>query len=218
MCVVLSARPRSLQGCRFVRCSIVDVNSVWGLDLRQTGRQSLSSQQPTSLSATLAATKSIMFGLLCHFQHRGEEEGGGGVPSIFYSFRLSWMVRLQSGQHAKQKREGLPIWKPWVNPVAFWARGDWGWGRRGGRRRWETVVAMPLPASARRQSIPQCCWHPWPSCYGCSWHIPRDSSHSLLFGVVSCEWTFSQSEDKWLDSTDVTFSRGPCHQTDFLDC
>lgn len=128
VCVVLSARPRRLQGCRFVRCSIVDVNSVWGLDLRQTGRQSLSSQQPTSLSATLAATKSIMFGLLCHFHHRGEGEGRGGLPSIFYSFRLSWMVHLQSGQHAKQKREGLPIWKPWVNPVAFWARGDWGGG------------------------------------------------------------------------------------------
>lgn len=28
VCVVLSARPRRLQGCRFVRCSIVDVNSV----------------------------------------------------------------------------------------------------------------------------------------------------------------------------------------------
>lgn len=71
VCVVLSARPRRLQGCRFVRCSIVDVNSVWGLNLWQTGRHSLSSQQPTSLSATRAATKSIMFGLLCHFRHRG---------------------------------------------------------------------------------------------------------------------------------------------------
>lgn len=63
--------PVGLQGCCIVCCSIADVNSVWGLDLRQTGRQSLSSQQPTSLSATLAVTKSIMFSLLCHFQHHG---------------------------------------------------------------------------------------------------------------------------------------------------
>lgn len=64
--------PMGLQGCCIVCCSVADVNSVWGLDLRQTGRQSLSSQQPTSLSATLAVTKSIMFntmgvyGLLLH--------------------------------------------------------------------------------------------------------------------------------------------------------
>lgn len=60
--------PMGLQGCCIVCCSFDDVNSVWGLDLRQTGRQSLSSQQPTSLSATLAVTNSIMFSLLCHFQ------------------------------------------------------------------------------------------------------------------------------------------------------
>lgn len=69
---------------------------VWGLDLRQTGRQSLSSQQPTSLSGTLAAPKSIMLSLLCHFQHHG------GFPSLFYSF--SWAEWcLQSGQHAKRR-------------------------------------------------------------------------------------------------------------------
>ena len=68
---VLSCRPWDCRGCCIVCCSIADVNSVWGLDLRQTGRQSLSSQQPTSLSATLAVTKSIMFSLLCHFQHHG---------------------------------------------------------------------------------------------------------------------------------------------------
>lgn len=50
-----------------------------GLDLRQTGSQSLSSQQPTSLSATLAATKSKMFGPLCHFpRHKGEDGWGRG--------------------------------------------------------------------------------------------------------------------------------------------
>lgn len=47
-----------------------------GLDLRQTGSQSLSSQQPTSLSATLAATKSIMFDPLCHFPHHGVRRVG----------------------------------------------------------------------------------------------------------------------------------------------
>lgn len=79
---------------------------VWGLDLQQTGSQSLSSQQPTSLSATLAVTKSIMFSLLCHLQHGGVVVvgvGGGGwrCLSIFYSF--SWAEWcLQSGQHAKQ--------------------------------------------------------------------------------------------------------------------
>lgn len=34
-----------------------------GLDLQQTGRRSLSSQRPTSLSATLAVTEDTMFSL-----------------------------------------------------------------------------------------------------------------------------------------------------------
>lgn len=60
---VLSGCLRDCGGLR--RCSTADVNSAWSLDLLQTGRQSLSSLQPTSLSATLAFTKSIMFSLLC---------------------------------------------------------------------------------------------------------------------------------------------------------
>lgn len=54
--------------------------------------------QPTSLSATLAVTKSIMFSLLCHVWHHG------AFPSIFFSF--SWAEWcLQSGQHAKQREK-----------------------------------------------------------------------------------------------------------------
>lgn len=106
-------------------CSVADVNSVWGLDLRETGRQSLSSQQPTSPSATLAVTKSIMFGLLCHVQHHRGLWIFCSVlsalifffsPSIFSS--LSWAEWcLQSGQHAKQKRKGLCIWLPLVKTL-----------------------------------------------------------------------------------------------------
>lgn len=100
MCVVLSACPQRLQGCRFVRCSIIDVNSVWGLDLRQTGRQSLSSQQPTSLSATLAATKSIMFSLLCHFQHCG----GGSFHLLQLSPELDGASSVRATCQAKERR------------------------------------------------------------------------------------------------------------------
>lgn len=195
--------PTGLQGCCIVRCSIVDVNSVWGLDLRQTGRQSLSSQQPTSLSATLAVTKSIMFSLLCHYQHH--ERGGGGVSFHLLQLLLSWMVSSVWAT-CQAKRDGLPIWKPWVNPVPFWVRRDSCTWR--GEKRWETVIVMPRPASTRRQSIPQCCSYPWPSCYGCSWRIPHDLSRSLLFVVVSCEWTFSYSEDKLLNRKDVTLGTG----------
>lgn len=176
------------QGCCIVCCSIADVNSVWGLDLRQTGRQSLSSQQPTSLSATLAATKSIMFSLLCHFQHHGGLwTFTPSFQSWFFFFHLlqlflSWM--LSSVQATCQaKREALPIRKPWVKPSCIL-------GEMGllclvvGKVRDSYVMSL---ASTRRQSIPQCCSYSWPSCYGCSWHIPHDLSHSLLFVVVSWE-------------------------------
>lgn len=110
--------PVGLRGCCIVCCSIADVNSVWGLDLRQTGRQSLSSQQPTSLSATLAVTKSIMFSLLCHFQHhRGFVDFSllSFLPWFFFSFHLlqllvSWMVSSVRAT-CQAKREGLPIRK-----------------------------------------------------------------------------------------------------------
>lgn len=82
-------------GCCIVYCSIADVNSVWGLDLRQTGRQSLSSPQPTSLSATLAVTKSIMFSLLCHFPHHGPLEIFLSIH--FFSCRLSQLFLKLNG-------------------------------------------------------------------------------------------------------------------------
>ena len=104
--------PVGLQGCCIVCCSIADVNSVWGLDLQQTGRQSLSSQQPTSLSATLAVTKSIMFSLLCHFQHHRGFVGFSllsflpwfffpPLPSFTAPREAEWC--LLSEQHAKQR-------------------------------------------------------------------------------------------------------------------
>ena len=188
--------PVGLQGCCIVCCSIADVNSVWGLDLQQTGRQSLSSQQPTSLSATLAVTKSIMFSLLCHFQHhRGFVDFSllsflpwfFFPPSIFYSSPWSWMVSSVRAT-CQAKREGLPIRKPRVRPSSV--LGEKGIVVLRGGERWETVIAMSLPVSTRRQSIPQCCSCPWPSCYGCSWHTPRDSSRSPPSVVVSCEQTF----------------------------
>lgn len=182
--------PMGLRGCCIVCCSIADVNSVWGLDLRQTGRQSLSSQQPTSLSVTLAVTKSIMFSLLCHFQHHGGLWIFLSVLSaliFFFSFHLLQLPlsRMVSSVRAtcQAKREGLPIRKPRVKPCCI--LGEKGSSYSGVR--WETVMVMSLPAPTRTQSIPQCCSYPWPSCYGCSWHIPRDSSRSLPFGVVSCE-------------------------------
>lgn len=117
--------PVGLQGCCIVCCSIADVNSVWGLDLRQTGRQSLSSQQPTSLSATLAVTKSIMFSLLCHSRHHGGLWIFLSILSdLFFSlpsfFQLS-LSRMVSSVRAtcQAKREGLPIWKPRVEPCCI---------------------------------------------------------------------------------------------------
>lgn len=181
--------PVGLQGCCIVCCSIADVNSVWGLDLRQTGRQSLSSQQPTSLSATLAVTKSIMFSLLCHFQHHGGLWIFLSVLSaLIFFFLPSFTAPLEpngvfspgnmpskEGRFTYSKTSGKTLLHSgWEGVVVFGVR-------------WETVMVMSLPASTRRQSIPQCCSYPWPSCYGCSWHIPRDSSRSLLFVVVSCE-------------------------------
>lgn len=175
--------------CRCQQC-------VWGLDLRQTGRQSLSSQQPTSLSATLAVTKSIMFSLLCHFQHHG----GLWIflsssflpwfffPSIFFlQPLLSWMVSSVRAT-CQAKRKGLPIWKPRVKSCCI--LGEKGLLYLG--LRWETIMVMSLPASTRRQSIPQCCWYPWLSCYGYSWRIPRDLSRSLLSVVVSSWWPCSR--------------------------
>lgn len=189
--VVLSSRPMGLRDCCIVCCSIADVNSVWGLDLRQTGRQSLSSQQPTSLSATLAVTKSIMFSLLCHFQHHG----GLWIflsfpfcldiyffPFIFFTALLELNGVFSPGNMPSKERKGLPIRKPrvkillhsgWEMIVVFGIR-------------WEMIMVMSLPASTRRQSIPQCCWYPWPSCYGYSLRIPHDLSRSLLSVVVSC--------------------------------
>ncbi len=112
---VLSGRRWDCRAAVLSCCSIADVNSVWGLDLRQTGRQFLSSQQPTSLSATLAVTKSIMFSLLCHFRHHGGLWIFLSVHSalIFFSFHLlqlllSWMVSSVRAT-CQAKREGLPI-------------------------------------------------------------------------------------------------------------
>ena len=182
-------RPVGLQGCCIVCCSVADVNSVWGLDLRQTGRQSLSSQQPTSLSATLAVTKSIMFSLLCHFRHHGGLWISLSVlsglifffPSIFCSFSFKLNGVFSPG-NMPSKEGRFTYWKT-LGCCILGEKGSlYSWGLR-----WATVMVMSLPASPRRQSIPQCCSYPWPSCYGCSWHIPRDSSRSPLFGVVSCE-------------------------------
>lgn len=175
--------------CSIVCCSIADVNSVWGLDLRQTGRRSLSSQQPTSLSATLAVTKSIMFSLLCHFQHYGGLWISLSVLSGFLFFYLpSFAASLElngvfspgnmpskKGRFTYSKTlDKTLLHSGWEGIVVF------GVTVRDG-------MMMSLPASTRRQSIPQCCSYPWPSCYGCSWHIPHDLSRSLLFVVVSCK-------------------------------
>lgn len=100
--VLWDCRAAVLFRCRCQQC-------VWGLDLRQTGRQSLSSQQPTSLSATLAVTKSIMFSLLGHFRHHGGFVDPSFLPWFFFLFVPSFAARLElsgvfmSGQHAKKR-------------------------------------------------------------------------------------------------------------------
>lgn len=107
------------------RCSTADVNSAWSLDLLQTGRQSLSSLQPTSLSATLAFTKSIMFSLLCHFSHHGE-------LWIFQSFLL-WFLYLklngassprEAERAVKKKLNQNKIKTPQVNTSCILVRRD----------------------------------------------------------------------------------------------
>lgn len=180
--------PMGLQDCCIVCCSIADVNGARGLDLRQTGRQSLSSQQPTSLSATLAVTKSIMFNMLCHFWHHGGLWIFLSLLSALIFFLPSFTAPFElssvfSPGNMPSKEGRFTYLKPsyktllhfgWVGNVLF-------------EGRWETVIVMPLPVFTRTQSIPQCCFYQWTSCYGCSWHILHDSSRSLLFLVVSCK-------------------------------
>lgn len=180
--------PVGLQGCCIVCCSIADVNSAWGLDLQQTGRQSLSSRQPTSLSATLAVTKSIMFSLLCHFRHCG----GLWIflcvlsvliffpPSIFLAFLE--VNGVFSPGNVPGKEGSFTNLKTWgeTHSHSFKVRGNCCSQDKVSDN---GDVTSCLPG----QSIPQCCLYPWPSCYGCSWHTPHDLSRSLLFGVVSCE-------------------------------
>lgn len=96
------------------------MNSMWGLDLLQTGSQSLSSQQPTSLSATLAVTKSIMFSLLCCFWHHSPCQDffffffspfcfDLFCPPCFQLFSRSVVSPVPAASQAKRK--GLPFWK-----------------------------------------------------------------------------------------------------------
>lgn len=59
-----------------------------GLDLQRTGRRSLSSQRPTSLSATGAASEDLMFSLL------RRRRGPAAFPSVY--------GRTLFSQHAKQ--------------------------------------------------------------------------------------------------------------------
>lgn len=103
------------------------MNSMWGLDLLQTGSQSLSSQQPTSLSATLAVTKSIMFSLLCCFWHHSPCQDFFFfflvlsaliyfVLRVFSSSQGRWC--LLSRQQAKQKGKVYLFEKCQVKPFS----------------------------------------------------------------------------------------------------
>lgn len=103
------------------------MNSMWGLDLLQTGSQSLSSQQPTSLSATLAVTKSIMFSLLCCFWHHSPCQVfffffspfwfDSICPPCFQLFSRS-VLSLLPRQQAKQRRKVYLFEKCQVNPFS----------------------------------------------------------------------------------------------------
>lgn len=112
-----------------------------------------------------------MFSLLCHFQHHGGLWISLSVlsalififffllllpPSIFSAAPLEAEWCLQSGQHAKQRGEVLPIQEPRVETrLRSGVRG--GGGRGGGRGGcnfggWELrvkVMVMSLPACAQ---------------------------------------------------------------------